>query len=132
MSARRRWSAVVGGCAAVIALAVAITWSTGATRSPAARPASSASTSVVPPTHSTSAAAGPSCPARFNTADNLWVPAPPTGLDGHDRLAPTASPSAAVVCAYRHGDDGALTGARPLGGDLTAVPAALGWAPRQV
>jgi hypothetical protein len=57
------------------------------------------------------------------------VPASPDGVDGAAQLVPKQTPLAAVVCAYRQPDQGALTGAHQLTGSLAAVPAALSTAP---
>jgi hypothetical protein len=56
-------------------------------------------------------------------------PRRPDALDVSDRLAPTATPAQAVVCAYLHGDAGALTGSRVLDGGLAALPDTLAWLP---
>jgi hypothetical protein len=73
--------------------------------------------------------AAPACPAKYEATNSVWVPAQPHGVDGQGGLVPSSVPSAAVVCAYLHPDNGALTGSHPLTGSLAAIPATMSSAP---
>jgi hypothetical protein len=73
--------------------------------------------------------AAPACPAKYQATNSVWVPAQPQGVDGQSGLVPKSAPSAAVICAYLHPDNGALTGSHALTGSLAAIPATMGSAP---
>lgn len=81
--------------------------------------------------------AAPSCPARY-AKQAPWVPAKPTGVDGRSRLVPTKTPSSALICAYAGSNEAkqqagwALSGRRPLTGNLAGLAAQLSWQPRRL
>jgi hypothetical protein len=67
-----------------------------------------------------------------------WVPAKPVGVDGSSRLVPQATPSSALVCAYRGSNMAeqkagwALSGQRSLVGGLGRLADELTWQPRSI
>lgn len=74
--------------------------------------------------------AAPTCPGTFVASRSQpWVPARPSGVDGTARLVPDRTPTRVLVCAYLHGDNGALTGKRELA-ELAPATDTLAWEPK--
>jgi len=74
--------------------------------------------------------APPTCPPKYDATNSIWVPTQAQGVDGLSRLAPSSTPTAALVCAYLHTTaDGGLTGSKQLTGDLAPLAGALSAAP---
>jgi len=77
-----------------------------------------------------------SCPARY-AGPALWVPAPPSGVDGRSRLVPRQVPRSALLCAYTSRNAGqrpglALSGHRVLAGGLGRLAGQLSLQPREM
>jgi hypothetical protein len=75
------------------------------------------------------------CPGQY-TGVAPWLPDQAAGIDAGSGLVPAATPSSAVVCAYRGSNmdkvqsGWALSGQRQLSGDLAGI-AELAWSPRK-
>jgi hypothetical protein len=113
---------------AAIAVPVAALSGSSAVRPTAAGPSHHTSASVA-----TTAQDLAPCPTKYRgTGSSAWVPALPRGVDGAARLVPETTPSAAVVCAYLHGQHEALTGQKLITGALARLATQLSWMPRRV
>lgn len=121
-----RWVLPAVAAAAVIAVSGAVVAIAHLNGSPTASQKSPA-----PAHHSAASNTSADCPAQYDTAaSDPWVPDGPEGVDAASRMVPDETPTSVRVCAYLHGDDGALTGDRALQGDLDAVTQTLTWLPR--
>ena len=116
----------VTGSAAVLLLAAAVPTVLALTAEP------HRTIKVVQPEPTRVIGAPPVCPKAF-AGPTLWVPAPPSGVDGTSRLVPAQPPASAILCQYRLGvgAKGVLSGQRQLTG-LADLAADLHWLPRKL
>ena len=126
--AHRRRSLIATETAAVVVLAVvatlvAIGSSRGHSRHQVAGPVLTGPVAVL------------TCPEVFG-GKPPWVPAGPTGVDGHSRLVPVDVPARALVCAYpgtnyeKKQSGWKLGSGRTLSAGLDRLAAELTWLPR--